>query len=239
MTATPPLRRSALWATTALGLAVPAAADFAIPADTTLIASYSPATIDAASNFVADEFARAVGFTLPAGPDYRLDGAILDLAPDPFGGGSGAGADPQLTLYRGDDPQDPVLAFDDPVGGIASGANTFAAPDDAVLDAGQRYWLVLVNEGAADSVFGWFGEANPSPTFTGIVDPDTGSYRQSSVDDVFGDDLPFPPTGTLDQGDARNAFAVYGTVVPEPATLALVGLGLVAAIRHRRAGRAC
>lgn len=89
-------------------------------------------------------------------------------------------------------------------------------------DAGATVYDVPVTTGGISNVTGqWKAEGGSTSVFNGQAL--SGTWTLKATDSATGD------TGAI------LGFAIKGTAVPEPATMAVLGLGALAAIRRRRA----
>ena len=114
-----------------------------------------------------------------------------------------------------DEPPGIVVTFDPASFGFAAGDELIFGIR-VISDANREYFM-----GAASR--------NPDSVFHAGVDNLGGGIFVVGFEDLFGG-------GDLDYDDNRFQFegAIAQTAIPEPATLSLLGLGLVAARRYRR-----
>ncbi|WP_206108153.1 choice-of-anchor R domain-containing protein [Paludisphaera soli] len=187
-----------------------------------MILSTLPQTNDSVSSALLGPLRiKALAFTMPD-QDYTLDSVVLRLRLDTFGRPLTTPILQLLDDSGGPDvPGSTVLAtFSTPtlVGGIND--FTFTPTSPFTLSAGRRYWLALSS--AADfntSGLDWLA-SNPPVTPTGVA---TLSGNR------------FTPDGgtTWNASAVVNSFTINATAVaavPEPASLAMLGLGALGAL---------
>jgi hypothetical protein len=167
---------------------------------------------------------KAAGFTIPAGPDYFL--TSIDLRLDFFDTASV----PVVAIYDNNASNNPgtlLTTLVNPTFSTGIGNYSFTPSSAFTLVNGTTYWMVLHNAAPIANSFRWMA-STPSVTPTGIAT--TAGYRFSNG--------PPPPTGN---STTFNTYSVTGSVVPEPTSLVLVGIGaagLIARVRGRRELRA-
>ncbi|MEX2242417.1 MAG: choice-of-anchor R domain-containing protein [Fimbriimonadaceae bacterium] len=158
---------------------------------------------------------KAAGFTMPGGLDYTLDFMTLRL--EYFTSDSV----PMIELYS-DAGGPSTLIHTLSAGPVVVGIDNFVfTPTSTVtLSAATTYWMVVWNNASVANSFRWLA-STPSQAPTGIAT--NAGYR-------FSNGGP-PPTGN---STTLNTYSVNATVVPEPATMAALGLGALALVRRRR-----
>jgi hypothetical protein len=146
---------------------------------------------------------KAAGWTMPSGDDYFLDDVTLNL--DFVSTGTA-----QVEIWSGVGvPSNPELILNSPPQNGA-GNFTFTPPVPFVMEAEGTYWAYVTALPGSDE-FRWI---STSMAPTGLA---------SSAGYIFNGN---PST-------YMNKYEVNGTVVPEPASLALFGLLGLAATRRR------
>jgi hypothetical protein len=163
---------------------------------------------------------KAAGFTIPAGTDYNL--TSIDLRLNFFT----LDSVPVVAIYDNNASNNPgtmLTTLVNPTFAVGFGTYTFTPSSAFTLSNNTTYWMVLHNAAAVANSFQWMASL-PSVTPTGIAT--TAGYRFSNG--------PPPPTGN---STTFNTYSVSGTVVPEPTSLVLVGIGAagwIARVRSRR-----
>ncbi len=173
-------------------------------------------------------------FLVPDGPGWSIDGLTAS-----FTTGNGSGLDPidmRWIIFEDDNGQ-PGTELLNTLGGSFSTMTGLAsiAFDTSVDLAPGNYWLAsqIVGEigtfgqefqlgsddGFGTSNFLWNNPGGAAGLPDGWVD------ANSTIDPTTG--LPFSDVANL-------AFSINGAEIPEPATLALLGVGAIAAIRRRK-----
>jgi hypothetical protein len=176
----------------------------------TLIGNYPPTNDGTQSATLNDLRVKAMAFTMP-GTTYALQDVTLRLR-------SSLGASPLVTIRGGGANPGGVLATltGGPVGAL--GDYTYTPTSALTLLAGQQYWLVVGGAGSTGSV-DWMA-SSPGITPTGLA---------THSGNLF----------TTNGGTSWTTSSIVNTyqvnAVPEPATLAALGVGALALIRRRRA----
>lgn len=165
---------------------------------------------------------KALNFVTASGDDYSLDTVRLSL--------SGATTDElnnvNLAIWSDDGTSAPIgtLLSDLSYTGNSTGNIFEFAPDSAItLAANTTYWVALASFDNTGESVGWesFTEAA-----TGTASNTAGLFATGGTGSN-------PGAWTSSSG-LLNAFEVNGTVVPEPSSAALLGLGGLALILRRR-----
>jgi len=162
---------------------------------------------------------KAVGFTVPAGPGYSLDGVRMLLD---FDSPTTPGGTPEVSIWSGAAAPTSQLTSLTPTTPVGSGVGVFSfSPSSTfIMNGGETYWVLINGAAGNTGQFYWLTE---SPTVEPTGDATFVGYRFSSTTT--------PPTGT---SSVFNAFSVSATLIPAPASLALLGLGGLVATRRRR-----
>ncbi len=110
-----------------------------------------------------------------------------------------------------------------PVSGSDSPGDFVFTPTSAItLEANTLYWLVIAAANNTDT-FAW-ERSEPSATPTGDVG---ATFEQQKISDNGN-------SGWQEGNDGPHSFEISGSSVPEPATCALVGLGLAGLLYQAR-----
>jgi len=147
---------------------------------------------------------KAAGWTMPAASDYFLDDVVLNLT---FASTGSA----QVEIWSGaGTPTTPQIVLDSgPQSG--SGLFTFTPAAPFVMQAGETYWAYVTALPGSDS-FNWI---STSTAPSGLAS--NAGYIFNGNPSTF-----------------MNKYEVNGTVVPEPASLVLVGLMGLSLLRRAR-----
>lgn len=189
-----------------------------------IITNYPPANDNDGSTIAAfpGNYSKAAGFTMPAGLPYSLDSVTLRL------GRNDINAVMQLDLFGdiGGNPGGPVLvSFTIPAFPLGIHDVTFTPAVPFTLQPLTTYWLAATGSSPTANGIEWFA-SYPGITPTGIAT--SAGYR-------FDNTGVYPPLGS---SGVFNTFQVNGTpVVPEPSTLALLGMGSIALLGWARCSR--
>ncbi|KAA0240119.1 MAG: PEP-CTERM sorting domain-containing protein [Armatimonadetes bacterium] len=157
---------------------------------------------------------KAMAFTTPAGLPYTITSVITRLNANP-------NAAPVLELH-GDTgsnlPSGAFHTFTNP-GAFGTGIQNYAFTGNVALAASTKYWLVMYQP-AATTPFDWKA-SSPAQTPTGLA-THAGSL--------------FTTNGgtSWSSSSILVSYEIQATAVPEPATLAALGLGLAAVIRRKK-----
>lgn len=209
----PSLKQSAALFLTLAALAI---ATPALRAQETLLSNLP--SNDGGFGYVNSSTFRAVSFTT-SGTTFNITSATMRLV-DYVSSSDTA----QLTIRinEGDAPSSSVYgSFTSPSSGSDSPGNFVFTPTSAItLEANTTYWMVITSPNSGDA-FAW-ERSNP------VVTP-TGPF-------VFGIQAISYNSGTNWQegSNGPHSFAIVGEAVPEPAAIALLGLGLAVFLFARR-----
>lgn len=168
--------------------------------------------------FITNQRRRAMEFSIPSGFNYVITSITLrfssydanDLAILQIRDHNGISTSPGAGV---------VGAFTAPTGtGSAFTDYVFAPSSTIVLQENTSYWLHL--QGASANTFNWRG-SSPAivPTGIGVFGP--GNLQSDTSGATWQSTL------TL------NSFVINGFVVPEPASLSMLGLGAISILRRR------
>ena len=154
---------------------------------------------------------KGMGFTMPGGTGYYLDGVLARLNI------TDVNVQPVFEMFSdAGGPGTSLMVLDSPGGyTLGIGDYTFTPPSQFTLDPGTTYWIVASAAGAA--TYDWKA-SSPSQTPTGLA---------THVGATFG---AYPPRNT---SSILVTYELYGTLIPAPSSLALLGLGGLA-LRRRR-----
>jgi hypothetical protein len=163
------------------------------------------------------EDSKAGGFTMGS-QAFSLDSVDLRLNV------ANAGSNPLIQIFDSvsGDPTNLLQTLINPT--FTLGANstyTFSAASALTLAANTTYWIVASNAASVADSYSWMA-SSPSSVPTGAYATNAG-YRFSF--------LPPPPIGA---SGVLNSYQVNASSVPESATIALLGLGLVGLVLVRR-----
>ena len=188
-------------------------------ASATVIISNFPQANDGSSSTISSflgDSAKAAGFTMPAGSAFNLD--LLTMRLDPT-----AGATLSVQLFGGDAfPVGPALLnFTNPNLPAGAGNFVFTPVTKFLLRPSTTYWIAATGKSPTMSDATFWLASHPGIVPTGLATSE--GYR-------FDNNGMFPPTQS---SSILNTYQVDGTAVPEPATLTLVGLGLLAFVGRK------
>lgn len=158
---------------------------------------------------------KGMGFTMPAGDDWTMDFATIRLR------ANGAGIEPIVQIWSdvGGAPDAVIDTLVNPSFADSGIVNYEFEPSGSVtLEAGATYWLIVYGTGVG-STFDWMA-SSPAQTPTGVA------THAGALFDTDG-----PPPGN--NSSILNSYSINATLVPAPSSLALLGLGVLAARRRR------
>ena len=185
---------------------------------TLIIGNYPPTNDTNTSADINNLRMKALGFIMPSS-DYILDSVKIRL----LFTAAGLAAVPVVNIRAAGIATAPgavLFSMSDP-GGHTEGAGDylFVAGSQFTLQANQKYWISV--EGTTAQTGMSFRGSSPAITPTGLATHEGSLFTANA--------------GTSWANSATlNTYEIQGTLVPEPATAAILGLGLAAAAIRRR-----
>ena len=188
----------------------------AVSQATVIISNYPQTNDTSTSAGLTTARIKALGFIMP-NQDYFLDSVTVRLQFTATAVGV-----PIVTIREAGIPTAPgaILTTLTAPGGYVAGAGnyTFTSAGSFLLAANTKYWVAVAGDGGAG--LDWRG-SSPAITPTGLATHDGSLFTSNS--------------GTSWSNSATlNTYEINATAVPEPATMAALGLGAAAVIRRRR-----
>jgi hypothetical protein len=141
-----------------------------------------------------------------------------------MGAASGNPSDFSVSIYAG--PRGPGSSLgnlDGPSNPTAAGVYTYSAATSITLSPHSSYFIVVTaGTNAANGAYEWSQCAASFNSSDGWLLPNGSWFSSNGANWNTG------------SGSVASQFAIYATAIPEPATLALAGLGLAALSFRRR-----
>lgn len=185
-------------------------------ADATVVLSNMPSNDGTQSALLNNDRRKAMSFTTD-NEDWFLDSATLRL-------NANENSTPLLNLHAdlAGLPGAVLATFVNPAS-FGTGNADYVFTSGAVVTANTKYWLVLYDPSGA-TPFDWKA-SSPAVTPTGLWEH-TGSLFTTNAG------------GTWSNSAILNSYELQATIVPEPATMGALALGLGALLARRRKTKA-